>query len=122
MAVGAPDVTAEDQQKINSFNKRWQRLKEINAELEGRSKMKEDCEDASNELMLVDEEEVRFVMGECFYHSTVDEAEEKLGKLLRDVQVEQDRLNEEASNLKAGMAELKKVLYGKFGSSINLEE
>lgn len=29
--------------------------------------------------------------------------------VLRDVQVEQDRLNEEASNLKAGMAELKKV-------------
>ena len=36
LQVGAPDVSADDQEKINSFNKRWQRLKEINAELEGK--------------------------------------------------------------------------------------
>ena len=33
---GTTDVTAEDQQKINIFNKRFQRLKEIEAELEGK--------------------------------------------------------------------------------------
>ena len=33
---GTTDVTAEDQQKINTFNKRFQRLKEIEAELEGK--------------------------------------------------------------------------------------
>lgn len=31
-----PDVTAEDQEKINTFNKSFQRLKEINAELAGK--------------------------------------------------------------------------------------
>ena len=70
-------------------------------------KLRADCEDASSELMLVDEEQVssleqqqstdrtyanalhgigdanhdvqvRYVLGECFIHATPEEAEEKL--------------------------------------------
>lgn len=32
-----PDVTAEDQQSINTFHRSYQRLKEIKAELEGKA-------------------------------------------------------------------------------------
>jgi hypothetical protein len=41
-------------------------------------KILEDLEDASNELMLSDEENIRYVIGECFVHMDKDAAEEKL--------------------------------------------
>lgn len=99
--MAAPDVNTEDQQRINVFHKSWQRLKEINAELEGRAvsvldkrtfsdlphcavhnlpmrmmipysflrvqKLREDYEDASNELMLIDDAEVSRLAEFTFY-------------------------------------------------------
>lgn len=38
----------------------------------------EELEDASNELMLSDEDTVRFVVGECLVHYDKDTAEERL--------------------------------------------
>ncbi|CAL8470702.1 g10244 [Coccomyxa elongata] len=118
---GGPDVAFEDQENINSFNKLFTRSSEIEAEIKVKKTLVDDLEDASNELMLADEEEVRYVVGECFYHAAPDEAEENIQKAADEAKESLTSLEAELESTKAQMAELKKVLYGKFGNSINLD-
>lgn len=82
----------------------------------------ESLEDASNELILSDEDMVRFQIGEVFAHMPREEVESRLEKMKEDASKELERLEEEKESVLAQMAELKKILYGKFNDSINLEE
>ncbi|RRT73068.1 hypothetical protein B296_00012184, partial [Ensete ventricosum] len=82
----------------------------------------ENLEDASNELILSDEDIVRFQIGEVFAHVPREEVESRLEKMKEDASKELERLEEEKESILAQMAELKKILYGKFKDSINLEE
>lgn len=90
--------------------------------------------------MLADEEDVRYVLGECFFHlASTDEAtdrltagvvhqerchtEEKSGHADGErLTSDKERLDSELLAVKEQMASLKGVLYGKFGNAINLEE
>ncbi|KAK9845462.1 hypothetical protein WJX81_007003 [Elliptochloris bilobata] len=119
---GGTEVTYEDQQRINSFNRTYQRAKELAAEMKVKQTLVDDLEDASNELMLVDEEEVRYVIGACFCHLDKDTAEEKLQAETDSAQSNLATLRKELGSLESSMADAKKVLYSKFGDSINLEE
>lgn len=80
----------------------------------------EDLEDAGNELMLCDDEDIRYVAGECFVHMDKDAAESRLQDLVDTVKGDVGKLEEQIAATQARMKELKAVLYGKFGSSINL--
>ena len=51
-------------------------------------KILEDVEDASSELMLSDEENVRYLIGECMVHLEKDEAEKKLEEYTTTLQKE----------------------------------
>jgi prefoldin subunit 4 len=72
--------------------------------------------------MLADEEQTRFVVGGCFVHLDNDEAEERLQGESDSTKGEIEEKQAELEGLVAKMAELKALLYSKFGSSINLEE
>lgn len=85
-------------------------------------KMAEDLEEASNELIVTDEDAVRFGVGETFVLVENDDAEAMLEKLLGETKKEVDALEAEKRELQGAMAELKEKLYKKFGNSINLEE
>ncbi|CAK0782921.1 hypothetical protein CVIRNUC_006116 [Coccomyxa viridis] len=115
------DVEFEDQQGINRFNKLFTRSGEVEAEIKAKKTLVDDLEDASNELMLADEEEVRYSVGDCFYHASPEEAEEKLQEASEEAKGSVDGLEKELDGLKEEMNDLKKVLYGKFGDSINLD-
>ncbi|KAM0049801.1 putative prefoldin beta [Helianthus debilis subsp. tardiflorus] len=82
----------------------------------------ENIEDASNELILTDEEVVRFQIGEVFAHVPKDEVEIRIEKMQQETTIRLEKLEEEKVSILAQMAELKKILYGKFKDSINLEE
>ncbi|KAK1287066.1 putative prefoldin subunit 4 [Acorus calamus] len=82
----------------------------------------ENLEDAGNELILSDEEVVRFQIGEVFAHMPKEEVEERLETMKGKASEELKRLEEERKSVDAQMTELKKILYGKFKDSINLEE
>lgn len=84
--------------------------------------MKEDLEDASNELMLSDDDNVRFVVGECFLHMDKDAAEARLQAQSSAADTELAGFRKELEAVKAKMAQLKTVLYSKFGNTINLED
>lgn len=82
----------------------------------------ENFEDASNELILTDEEVVRFQIGEIFAHVPKDEVERRIEQMQETTTKHLEKLKEEKESIVSQMAELKKILYGKFKDSINLEE
>ncbi|WMV11738.1 hypothetical protein MTR67_005123 [Solanum verrucosum] len=116
------EVTWEDQQNINKFGRFNNRLHELNDEIKAAKEKCENLEDASNELILTDEEIVRFQIGEVFAHVPKDEVESRIEKLQEETSKNLEKLEEEKESIVAQMAELKKILYGKFKDSINLEE
>ena len=82
----------------------------------------DNLEDASNELILTDEEVVRFQIGEVFAHVPKDEVENRIEQIKEVTSQKLEKLEEEKESVLAQMAELKKILYAKFNDSINLEE
>ena len=82
----------------------------------------ENLDDAGNELILSDEDVVRFQIGEVFAHMPRDDVETRLEQMKADAAKKLERLEEEKESILAQMAELKKILYGKFKDAINLEE
>ncbi|KAJ7527027.1 hypothetical protein O6H91_16G033000 [Diphasiastrum complanatum] len=116
------EVTWEDQQNINTFGRLNSKFHELEAEIKAKKDQTENLEDASNELILADEEEVRYQLGEVFCHMPKDDVENRLEVLKEETQKELEQLEEEKDNVVAKMTELKRILYGKFKDSINLEE
>ncbi|KAK2076033.1 hypothetical protein QBZ16_001369 [Prototheca wickerhamii] len=82
----------------------------------------EDFEEAENELMLADEEQVPYFVGECFFHLDKEQAEERLQQATEKGAAQVEALQKERAHIQASRDELKTVLYGRFGSNINLEE
>ncbi|XP_024398199.1 probable prefoldin subunit 4 [Physcomitrium patens] len=116
------EVTWEDQQNINAFGRLNNKFHELEDEIKAKKDMADNLEDASNELILADEPELRYLIGEVFTHLPVEEVEEKLESLKEENSQQLEELQEEKNEVLAKMAALKKILYGKFGDSINLEE
>mgnify|MGYP001167452996 CR=1 FL=1 len=82
----------------------------------------EDTEEAEAELMLADENSCELVIGECFCEIENENCEEKLGEIISKQKGEIEKYRKELKTVSEAMDELKKVLYEKFGQSINLEE
>ncbi|KAL9235115.1 hypothetical protein vseg_009908 [Gypsophila vaccaria] len=114
-------VTWEDQQNINKFSNLNNRFHDLEDDIKFIKDKCENLEDASNELILTDEEVVRFQIGEVFAHVSIDEVERRLEEMKESTSKNLQKLEEEKESVVAQMAALKKVLYGKFGDSINLE-
>ncbi|KAJ3674715.1 hypothetical protein LUZ60_005331 [Juncus effusus] len=115
-------VTWEDQQNINKFGRLNNRLHELEDEIKFSKEANESLEDAGNELILSDEDVVRFQIGEVFTHMPKDEVETRLETMKDEAAVKLERLEEEKGAILAQMGELKTILYGKFKDAINLEE
>ncbi|XP_057496141.1 probable prefoldin subunit 4 [Actinidia eriantha] len=116
------EVTWEDQQNINKFGRLNNRFHELQDEIKIAKETNENLEDASNELILTDEEVVRFQIGEVFAHVPKDEVENRIEQMKEVTTKNLEKLEEEKDLVLAQMAELKKILYAKFKDSINLEE
>ena len=133
------EVRREDQNRINQFARLNARLDEIRND---RAAVKHDLEgldDASTELMMVDsggaaaggggaeddgdggDPVVWLLTGEAFAATTPDDAVQYCESQVEVLQAKVDRLVQEEERILAEQAELKKILYGRFGKSINLE-
>ncbi|XP_058085669.1 probable prefoldin subunit 4 [Magnolia sinica] len=116
------EVTWEDQQNINKFGRLNNRFHELEEEIKIAKEKNENLEDAGNELILSDEDVVRFQVGEVFAHVPREEVESRLEDMKEETSKALEKLEEEKESVLAQMADLKKILYGKFKDSINLEE
>lgn len=78
--MAATDVSFDDQQKINAFSRLNTKLHDLQARITAKKAAAEDLEEAGNEVMLLDDETVPFVVGECMVHLPRDDVEERLQK------------------------------------------
>ena len=72
--------------------------------------------------MTSDEDEVPYRIGDSFYTLSVDEATRRMEEDKASVEAEIKRMEGEIDSIKEELEGLKRRLYGKFGSSINLEK
>ncbi|KAI8104279.1 hypothetical protein M9434_002839 [Picochlorum sp. BPE23] len=123
-AVATPQVhvTLEDQQNINTFSRLNSQLQEIRSKLTAKKRVVEDLEEAGNEAMLVDDDVVPFVVGECFVRLPQEDVESKIEELKGAAEAEVASCEREMETIVASMNDLKTQLYAKFGNTINLEE
>ena len=70
----------------------------------------------------VDDDKVMLVLGEAFLEVTEGEATEYCEKQVDVLQEKLDKYQAEEDEITQEQATLKKILYGRFGNSINLEE
>ncbi|GAA6005697.1 hypothetical protein JCM11491_003729 [Sporobolomyces phaffii] len=120
-AADAP-VTLSDQNAINAFSRHNSRTDEILDELEALGKVKEDYEEIETELELLDEDDqIMYKLDSTFLHLPVSEALEHLQASLGKTRAKVDALEQEKRTCAEEMEGLKKILYEKFGNSINLE-
>ncbi|KAL3537815.1 hypothetical protein ACH5RR_001181 [Cinchona calisaya] len=116
------EVTWEDQQNINKFGRLNNRFHELEDEIKMAKETNDNLEVASNEVILTDDDIVRFQIGEVFAHVPKEEVESRIEEMQEGTSKILEKLEEEKESIIVEMAELKKILYGKFKDSINLEE
>nr|SVE75518.1 EOG090X0JBP [Daphnia dolichocephala] len=116
-------ITLEDQQKINRFARHNAKWEELRDDLKNKKGDLQNLEDASDDLLLVEDESapIPFVVGEVFVHFNMEETKEKLEEAKNKVNKDIEAIEAECTNIKAMMSDLKTQLYAKFGNSINLE-
>ncbi|KAJ7680657.1 Prefoldin subunit 4 [Mycena polygramma] len=119
----APEVTWEDQQRINSFSKLNTRLRNVEEKLQDLKQEKEALDDLATELELADEDDpVLYKVGEAFLHMPLPRALKRLEKDQADVDSQVSSLSTTVQQCEKEMKELKIALYAKFGSAINLDD
>lgn len=79
-------------------------------------------DDASTELMMASGDNVMLFLGEAFLEATEEEATEFCEAQVEEQQQKLDALEQEESAILEQQGELKKILYGRFGKSIQLED
>ena len=116
-------VTYEDQKKINLFARKNVQLNELRSQVEGKKKVLQNVEDASDDLLLLEDENVNvdFKIGEVFIEHSQDETQDLLEKVKIDLNDDISGLQKESSEIEKVMNDLKVQLYAKFGDNINLE-
>jgi prefoldin subunit 4 len=72
--------------------------------------------------MLDEDEGVPYRIGDSFYTLSTEEATERMEGDKEAINGEVDKLEEEVEGIREELGHLKAKLYGKFGTSINLEK
>jgi len=115
------EVRREDQDNINKFARLNARLHEVRSEISILKSQLEGIDDASTELMMGSGDKVMLMMGEVFFEASEEDATEHCEEEVEKQQAMVDKLVEEEADILDAQAALKKVLYGRFGKSIQLE-
>ncbi len=83
----------------------------------------EGIDDASTELMMGSGDQVMLMMGgETFFETSEESATDYCEGQVEKYQAELDALGREEADILEEQATLKKILYGRFGKSIQLED
>ncbi|CAK7273588.1 hypothetical protein SEPCBS57363_005726 [Sporothrix epigloea] len=116
------EVRREDQEKINKFSRLHQRELNLEEQLQILNKEKEELEDISTELELVDEDDkVPYKIGDAFLQVKATKALRMVEASSSKMEKKIGSLEDSLSSVRDDMTQLKVDLYARFGRSINLE-
>ncbi|XP_038577825.1 prefoldin subunit 4 [Micropterus salmoides] len=123
VAVEDVNVTFEDQQKINKFARNTSRMTELKNEIEAKKKLLQNLQDASDDLMMLDDDTllIPYQIGDVFVSHSQEETQEMLEAAKEALEQEVTGLEERVSAIQQLLSDLKVQLYAKFGNNINLE-
>lgn len=111
-----------DQQRINKFGRLNNRLEELKVLIKAKTSETENLKEAVEDIdNLLDDDACKIKIGDVYVEVSNEEAEEYTKECEVQVSKELDVLKTEVAKIGAEMAELKKHLYAKFGTAINLE-
>ncbi|TDH68043.1 hypothetical protein CCR75_008635 [Bremia lactucae] len=116
------DVRKEDQLRINEFGRHNAALHEIRAQKNALKDKLDTLDDANADLMMGEGDNIRLFIGESFVEASEEFAEEYLLERIEEANDKLEKLQVEETKLEARQAVLKKMLYSRFGQSINLED
>ncbi|CAL7936341.1 unnamed protein product [Xylocopa violacea] len=115
-------ITYEDQQKINKFARQNAKMDDLKEELKIKQNELKNLEDASDEIVLLDEDaKIPYHIGEVFIYEDLEKTQCYLDEIKEEKKKEISNLESKCADLKNIITELKTQLYAKFGSRINLE-
>uniref|UniRef100_A0A4W4HPU5 Prefoldin subunit 4 n=1 Tax=Electrophorus electricus TaxID=8005 RepID=A0A4W4HPU5_ELEEL len=117
------NVTFEDQQKINKFARNTNRMTELKEEIEAKKKSLQNLEDASDDLMMCEDDDllIPYQIGDVFISHSQEETQEMLEAAKESLKEEIKSLQSRVSSIQEVLGDLKVQLYAKFGNNINLE-
>ncbi|KAG9269114.1 prefoldin subunit 4 [Astyanax mexicanus] len=123
VAVEDVNVTFEDQQKINKFARNTNRMTELKDEIEAKKKSLQNLEDASDDLMMCEDDDllIPYQIGDVFISHSQEETQEMLEAAKEALKDEIKALEGRVSSIQGVLGDLKVQLYAKFGNNINLE-
>mmetsp|Transcript_70297 Transcript_70297/g.121826 ORF Transcript_70297/g.121826 Transcript_70297/m.121826 type:complete len:127 (+) Transcript_70297:84-464(+) len=124
-AVEARDIEVDkdDQQRINRFSRLNLRYDELDEEIKSLKKSIQTYKDATEEVEgCMEMDGLMLKVGEAYTPVEEDSVTEHLSKLAEQAESKLTESVDEIEAVKTEMGDLKKVLYGKFGTSINLEK
>ncbi|KAG8447088.1 hypothetical protein GDO86_014515 [Hymenochirus boettgeri] len=116
------DVTFEDQQRINTFARNSSRIRELKDEIEIKKKHLQNLEDASDDIMMLDDFMlIPYQIGDVFISHSQEETQEMLEAAKKGMEEEIESIEGRVESIQQVLSDLKVQLYAKFGNTINLE-
>mmetsp|Transcript_9506 Transcript_9506/g.11357 ORF Transcript_9506/g.11357 Transcript_9506/m.11357 type:complete len:211 (-) Transcript_9506:170-802(-) len=117
-----PEVTWEDQQRINSYGRLDQRMMELEDAIKAARKSVQENEDAAQDIEgLLDDDACKIKVGEVYVQVSNDDAEDFVRDKQKEAKENLESLLGEKSKLVTEMETLKVILKGKYGNKINLD-
>ncbi|CAE8658206.1 unnamed protein product [Polarella glacialis] len=117
------EVEKDDQIRINKFSRLNLGYDDLDEEIKALKKSVQTYKDARDEIdACMEDEGILLKIGEAFTPVDEDSVGEKLGKLIDQAEARLSEATDDIEKVKTDLDALKKVLYSKFGNSINLEK
>uniref|UniRef100_A0A0N4ZKN3 Prefoldin subunit 4 n=1 Tax=Parastrongyloides trichosuri TaxID=131310 RepID=A0A0N4ZKN3_PARTI len=114
-------VNKEDQAKINKYATGHAKSENLKKEIQKLNVYIENCKEAEEEIMIVDDETIPYKVGNAFFDLTVDEISNQLVEDIKNGDAKLAAKKEALQKVTNELEGLKKELYAKFGDAINLE-
>ena len=114
-------VSPEDQQKINTFARLYDRERQLKAEIELMKKTSLDLDDAELAILEINEDKIPFKYGLAFISEKSDDVSSLIEKRQENTKLKQKNAEIELGKIKSEMTKLRTELYATFGDNISLE-
>eukprot|EP00467_Chlorarachnion_reptans_P014305 CAMPEP_0114528060 /NCGR_PEP_ID=MMETSP0109-20121206/23982_1 /TAXON_ID=29199 /ORGANISM="Chlorarachnion reptans, Strain CCCM449" /LENGTH=204 /DNA_ID=CAMNT_0001710135 /DNA_START=358 /DNA_END=972 /DNA_ORIENTATION=- len=117
-----PEVTWEDQQRINAYGRLNQRMMELDDDIKEHKNLVQQIMDAQQDIEgLLDDDACKVRVGEIYVQVSNEDAEQFVEEKHTAAGKRLDELLAEKRELVTKMETLKVILKGKFGKNINLD-
>ncbi|CAG9804943.1 unnamed protein product [Chironomus riparius] len=108
-------ITFDDQMRINQFANHVAKIEDLKEELKSKKAELTNIDEAIEEIELVDDEQIQFLIGEVFIFNNVEKTQKLLQESKEGKEKEIASIEVQVDEIQEKMTSLKSQLYAKFG-------